>query len=91
MTIKAKLVIGSLLNVLLFGAANLMVGQPERAIRKILIMIGYYVFVAVLVTGLGNVSGQLMEWVQWLLAVLYVVFALYDGVFTILQANDVAL
>lgn len=91
MTIKAKLVIGSLLNVLLFGAANLMVGQPERAIRKILIMIGYYVFVVVLVTGLGNVSGQLMEWVQWLLAVLYVVFALYDGVFTILQANDVAL
>lgn len=91
MTIKAKLVIGSLLNVLLFGAANLMVGQPERAIRKILIMIGYYVFVAVLVTALGNVSGQLMEWVQWLLSVLYVVFALYDGVFTILQANDVAL
>ena len=91
MTTKAKLVIGSLLNVLLFGAANLMVGQPERAIRKILIMIGYYVFVAVLVTALGNVSGQLMEWVQWLLAVLYVVFALYDGVFTILQANDVAL
>lgn len=91
MTIKAKLVIGSLLNVLLFGAANLMVGQPERAIRKILIMIGYYVFVAVLVTALGNVSGQLMEWVQWLLSVLYVGFALYDGVFTILQANDVAL
>ncbi len=91
MTIKAKLVTGSLLNVLLLGAANLLVGQPERAIRKILIMIGYYVFVAVLVTSLGNVSGQLMEWTQWFLSVLYVAFALYDGIFTILRANDVAL
>ncbi len=88
---KTKLVIGSLLNVLLLGAADFIVSQPERAIRKILIMIGYYVFVAVLVTALGNISGQLMEWAQWLLSVLYVAFAFYDGIFTILRANDVAL
>lgn len=91
MTIKAKLVLGSLLNVLLLGAANLVVGEPERAMRKILIMIGYYVLVAVFVTVLGNISGQLMEWAQWLLSVLYVIFALYDGIFTILRANDVAI
>lgn len=88
---KAKLVVGSLLNVLLLGAANLLVGQTERALRKILIMIGYSVFVAILVTTLGNISGQLMEWAQWFLSILYVIFALYDGVFTILQAHDVAL
>lgn len=91
MTMKTKLVIGALLNVLLLGAANLMVGQADRAIRKIVIMIGYYVLVAVLVTAMGNISGQLMEWTQWILSVLYVVAALFDGIFTILRANDVAL
>ncbi len=91
MTIKTKLVVGSLLNVLLLGAANIMVGQPDRAIRKIAIMIGYYVLVAVLVTAMGNISGQLMEWTQWFLSVLYVIVALFDGIFTILRANDVAL
>lgn len=88
---KTKLVIGSLLNVLLFGAADFIVGQPERAIRKILIMIGYGVFVAVLSTAASNISGQLMGWTEWLLSVLYVAFAFYDGIFTILRANDVAL
>lgn len=88
MSLKLKLVVGSLLNIVVFGAADAVTGRVERGLKKFAL----FVFIAV-VAALSEelISGALEGWIVWGFARIFLFVALYDGIFVILRANDVAL
>ncbi|MEI2692538.1 MAG: hypothetical protein V9H69_23575 [Anaerolineae bacterium] len=91
MPLKLKLILGSLLNILAFGAADAITGRIDRGLKKFLLMM-LIALVATFVEGLiSDVLPSLDGWIIWGIARVYLFVALFDGIFTILRANDVAL
>jgi hypothetical protein len=88
MSLKFKVIVGSLLNLVVFGAADAVTGRFDRGLKKFAL----FVFITVVVALLEElISGALEGWIIWGYARVFLFVALYDGVFTILRANDVAL
>lgn len=91
MSLKLKLILGSLLNVLVFGAADAITGRVGRGLKKFALIIVITVAATLIEELISGAAPSLDGWILWGVARIYVVVALYDGVFTILRANDVAL
>ena len=91
MSLKAKLIVGSLANVVIFGAADAMSGRLDRGLKKFALLILVAVTTTLLEETVGGAFPALDGWIFWSVTRLYLFIALFDGVFTVLRANDVAL
>ncbi len=91
MSLKTKLVLGSLANVVIFGSADMMTGQLERGLKKLALIIVIAIIATILEESISTVLPALDGWIFWSVSRLYVFVALFDGVFTVLRANDVVL
>ena len=91
MSLKLKLIVGSLLNVLIFGTADAITGRVGRGLKKFALSVVIAVVATLIEELISGAVPSLDGWIFWGVARIYVVVALYDGIFTILRANDVAL
>lgn len=91
MSLKLKLIVGSLLNVLIFGTADAITGRVDRGLKKFALIVLIAVVATLIEELISGVVPSLDGWIFWGVARIYVVVAFYDGIFTILRANNVAL
>ncbi len=91
MSLKLKLIVGSVLNVLIFGAADAITGRVDRGLKKFLLIVLIAVVATLIEELMAGALPSLDGWIIWGVTRIYVVVALYDGIFTILRASDVIL
>lgn len=91
MSLKTKLVLGSLANVIVFGAADMLTGRLDRGLKKFAFIVLVAVGATILEETIGGAIPALDGWIFWSVSRAYVFIALFDGVFTMLQANDIIL
>lgn len=88
---RTKLIVGSLANVIIFGAADAITGRFDRGLKKFALLILIAVVATLLEETIGGAYPSLDGWIFWIVARVYVFVALFDGVFTILRAQNVVL
>ncbi len=91
MSLKLKLIVGSLLNVLIFGTADAITGRVDRGLKKFALIVLIAVVATLIEELISDAVPSLDGWIFWGVARIYVVVALYDGIFTILRASNVEL